>query len=75
MSVVISVRVPRWVKEKLEEYGVDIASIVRKKLIEEVEKLEEEKLEKLLESLRERLEHRVDPYRLARIVDEERKKR
>ncbi len=46
MSVVISVRVPRWVKEKLEEYGVDIASIVRRKLIEEVEKLEEGKTRK-----------------------------
>ena len=75
MSTVISVKVPRWVKEKLEEQGVDIASLVRKKLIEEVERLEEEKLEKLLEFLKEKLEPRVDLCKLTRIVDEERKNR
>ncbi len=66
--------VPRWVKEKLEEQGVDIASLVRKKLIEEAERLEE-KLEKLLEFLKEKLEPRVDLCKLTRIVDEERKNR
>lgn len=35
MSVVVSVRMPRWLNEKLEKYGVDIASLIRRKLLED----------------------------------------
>ena len=75
MSTVISIRIPRWLKEKLEKYGVDVASIVRRRLMEEVERIEREELEKQLDLLKERLGGRIDPYELARIVDEERKGR
>ncbi|MEL9940854.1 MAG: hypothetical protein QW348_08455 [Ignisphaera sp.] len=72
MSTVISVRVPKWVKEKLDRYGIDVAELVRKKLLEEVERIELEEIEKQLDVLRERLKNKIDPYELVRIVDEER---
>jgi len=75
LSTVISVRVPKWLKEKLEKYGLNIADIIRKRLLEEVEKIEREELEKQLEFLKKRLKNRIDPYELARIIDEERKER
>ena len=71
----ISVRVPKWLKEKLEKYGLDVADIIRKRLLEEVEKIEREEIEKQLEFLKKRLKNRIDPYELARIIDEERKGR
>jgi len=72
---VISVRVPKWIKEKLERYGLNIADIIRKRLLEEIERIEREELETQLEFLKEKLESRIDPYELARIIDEERKGR
>jgi len=70
---VISVRVPKWLKEKLERYGLNVTDIIRKRLLEEVERIEREELEKELEFLKKRLKGRIDPYELARIIDEERK--
>jgi len=67
--------VPKWLKEKLEKYGLDVADIIRKRLLEEVEKIEREEIEKQLEFLKKRLKDRIDPYELARIIDEERKGR
>ena len=75
LSTVISVRVPNRLKEKLERYGLNVADIVRKRLLEEVEKMEREELEKELEFLKKRLRGRVDSYELARMIDEERKGR
>ena len=75
MSTVISVRVPKWLKEKLKKYGVNIAEVVRKSLLKEIEKIELEEIGKQLDTLRERLKSRIDPYELARIIDEERKGR
>ena len=43
--------------------------------MEEVERIEREELEKELEFLKKRLKGRIDPYELARIIDEERKGR
>ena len=51
LSVVISVRVPRWVKEKLEEHGVNIAELIREKLIEEARRLEDRWIDKELEEI------------------------
>jgi len=75
MSAVISVRVPKWVKEKLEEYGVDIPSVVRRSLLEEVRRIEEERLKEDLEFLRVRLRDRIGPRELARMIDGERGER
>ena len=74
-SVVVSVRIPRWVKEKLEKYGIDIPSLIKKRLLEEIERIEREELEKHLDILKEKLKDRIDPYELAKIIDEERKRR
>ncbi len=75
MSDVISIRVPKWVKQKLKEYGIDVAQLVRKAIMEELERLEAEALEKELNTVSRRLAGKVDPYELAEIVDEERKLR
>jgi len=75
MSVVISVRVPKWLKEKLEKYKVNVAEVIRRSLIQEVERIEMEELEKVLDYLKESLRNRIDPYELARIIDEDRKGR
>ena len=75
MSVVISVRVPKWLKEKLEKYKVNVAEVIRRSLIQEVERIELEELEKVLDYLKESLRNRIDPYELARIIDEDRKGR
>jgi len=75
VSAVISVRVPKWLKEKLERYGVDIAGIIRRRLLEEIERIEEKELEEILDFLKVRLKSRINPYELARFIDEERKRR
>ena len=75
MSVVISVRVPRWVKEKLEEHGVNIAELIREKLIEEARRLEDRWIDKELEEIGSILAERIDPYEFAEIIDEERRAR
>ncbi len=72
MSTVISVRVPKWVKEKLREYCVDIAEVVRKALLEELRKLEEREIDEELERIRRKLSGKLDPEELSRIIDEER---
>jgi len=72
LSTVISVRVPKWVKEKLREYGVDIAEVVRKALLEELRKLEEREIDEELERIRRKLSGKLDPEELSRIIDEER---
>jgi len=75
MSVVISVRVPKWLKEKLEKYKVNVAEVIRRSLIQEVERIELEELEKVLDYLKGSLKNKIDPYELARIIDEDRKGR
>ncbi len=75
MSVVVSVRIPKWVKEKLEAHNVNVAELIRNKLLEEARRLEEEELARRLEEFAQKLRGKVDPYELARIVCEERKKR
>ncbi len=75
MSAVISVRVPKQLKEKLEKYRVNIAEIVRKRLEEEVERLEVEELRRELEEIRVEIGAKIDPYELARLVEEDREER
>ncbi len=75
MSVVVSVRVPKWVKKVLEEHRVDIAELVRKTLIEEAKRLEEESFWKELDRVAKILSEKIDPYELARLIDEDRRSR
>ncbi len=74
MSVIISVRIPKWLKEKLESYGINLAELVKRKLYEELERIEREEMVKILREL-ESIEAKVDLYELAQIIDEERKER
>ena len=75
MSVVISVRIPKWLKEKLEEHGVNIPELIRRKLLEELERIETEDLERRLEELKVRLQGKIDVREFAEIIDEERRER
>jgi hypothetical protein len=75
VSVVISVRIPKWLKKKLEEYGVDISDFIKRKLLEEAERLEEEKLARILKEIAQRVGDKVSVQDLAKIVDEERRER
>jgi len=72
MSVVISVRIPKWLKEKLEEHGVNIPELIRRKLLEELERIETEDLERRLEGLKARLQGKIDVREFTDIIDEER---
>lgn len=57
MSVVVSVKVPRWVKEKMAKYAGSVtwAEEVRKLIIRKIEELEKaealERVEKILETI------------------------
>ncbi|AAL64415.1 MULTISPECIES: type II toxin-antitoxin system CcdA family antitoxin [Pyrobaculum] len=55
MSVIISVRVRRELKEKAKRLGIDIRRVVERALEEEIKRREEEELAKSLEELRRAL--------------------
>jgi len=71
-SVVISVRVPRELKEKIEKYGINVSSVVRDFLEKYVEDLELKELSNRLENLRAHLAGRIDPKLIADLVREDR---
>ena len=71
-SVVISVRVPRDLKEKIEKYGINVSSVVRDFLEKYVEDLELKELSNRLENLRAHLAGRIDPKLIADLVREDR---
>jgi len=75
LSVVVSVRVPRRVKEILERHGVNVGELVRRVLIEEAERLEDERVWRELEEAAGRLRGVFDEEEWARVVDEERRAR
>jgi len=70
MSAVI--RIPKGLREKLKRCGINIAEVVRRSLLKGVD---QEDVEKQLDFLRDKLRGRLDPYELARIVDEDRERR
>lgn len=69
---IITVRISRGVKEKLEKYNVNVSEIVRKLLDEYLAELELRDLEERLERLRERLSNKIDPKLVAELVREDR---
>lgn len=71
-SVVISVRVPRDLKEKIEKYGINVSSVVRDFLEKYVEELELKKLSSRLDYLKVRLAGKIDPKLIADLVREDR---
>lgn len=72
---VITVRVPKEIKEKLEKHDVNISETVRKLLYEYLSELEMKNLAERLELIREHLNGKIDPEQVARLVREDREAR
>lgn len=72
---VITIRVAREIKEKLEKYNVNVSETVRKLLDKYLVELELKNLAERLELLRERLSNKIDPKLAAKLVREDRETR
>ena len=72
---VITVRVARELKEKLEKHDVNISETVRELLEKYLTELETKNLAQKLELLRDRLSSKIDPKMIAQLVREDREKR
>jgi len=64
--------VSREIKEKLEKYNIKVSETLRKLLEKYLVELELKNLAERLESLKERLNNRIDPKLVARLVREDR---
>lgn len=69
---VITIRVAKEIKEKLEKYNINISETVRKLLDKYLVELELKDLGERLERLRERLSNKIDPKLVAKLVREDR---
>ena len=69
---VITIRVRREIREKLEKYNVNVSDVVRKMLDKYLVELELKDLAEKLELLRERLGCKIDPRMVAKLVCEDR---
>jgi len=69
---VITIRVAREIKEKLEKYNVNVSETVRRLLEKYLVELEFRNLAERLEMLRERLGSKIDPKLVAKLVREDR---
>jgi len=72
---VITIRVPREIKEKLKKYKVNVSETLRALLDEYLVELELKNLSKRLELLKERLSSKIDPNVVAKLVREDREMR
>jgi predicted DNA-binding protein len=72
---VITVRVTRETKEKLEKYGINTSEAVRELLDKYLSELELSTLAERLDLLRERLGSKIDPKTVADLVREDREVR
>jgi hypothetical protein len=71
----ITIRVARNIKEKLEKYNVNVSETVRKLLDKYLVELELKDLEEKLDQIRERLSDKIDPQLIAKLVREDRETR
>ncbi len=71
-SVIISVRIPRELKEKIEKYDINVSNVVRDFLEKYVEDLEIKELSNRLENLKKRLAGKIDSKLIAGLVREDR---
>lgn len=69
---VITIRVTREIKEKLEKYNIKVSETLRKLLEKYLLELELKNLAERLESLKERLSNKIDPKLVAKLVREDR---
>ena len=72
---VITIRVAKEIKEKLEKYNVNISETVRKLLDKYLVELELRDLGERLELIREHLSSKIDPKLVAKFVREDRETR
>ncbi len=75
MSVVVSAKVPKELRERARRYGISISKVVRRTLEAEVAKAEEEKLRTALDEVSRRLKRKVAKEDLVRAVRESREGR
>jgi len=69
---IITIRVARELKQKLEKYNVNVSETVRTLLDKYLIELELRNLAERLELLRKRLSGKIDPKLVARLVREDR---
>ena len=74
-STVVSVRIPKKLKDRLSELGVNISEVVRRLLEDYVREAELRELSRLLDELRARLAGKVSPGLVASVVRESREAR
>ncbi|MBO3768288.1 MAG: hypothetical protein JTT16_03085 [Candidatus Brockarchaeota archaeon] len=72
---IITVRVSKEIKEKLEKYNINVSETVRKLLEKYVAELEMKDLGERLEQLKVRLKDKIDPKLVAKLVREDREAR
>jgi hypothetical protein len=72
--VTVSVKIPKWLKELLDEYGIKPGSIVRKVLEEEVKKHMLSELEEEARKLASKLSH-ISDGEIVSLIREDREKR
>lgn len=74
-SVVVSVRIPRELKERLDKLNINVSEVIRGLLEGYVEKAELKRLEERLMRIRKRLAGRIDASTIAALVREDRRRR
>jgi hypothetical protein len=71
----ITIRVTREIKQKLEKYNINVSETVRKLLEKYLIELELKDLAQKLEQTKNRLSDKIDPEQVARLVREDREAR
>ena len=71
-SVVVSVRIPRELKERLDKLNINVSEVIRGLLEGYVEEAELKRLEERLMRIRKRLAGRIDASTIAALVREDR---
>ena len=69
---IITIRVPRKIKEKLKKYNINVSETVRKILDQYLEELEQKNLEEKLEQVKEHIGNKINPELLTKLLREER---
>jgi antitoxin CcdA len=75
MSVVISAKVPRQLKERARRAGIPISELVRRTLEVEVAKVEQEKLRNELDDVSRKLKGKISTEDVVKAVRSSRDKR
>ncbi len=71
----VSVRIPRELKERLDKLNINVSEVIRGLLEGYVEKAELKRLEERLMRIRKRLAGRIDASTIAALVREDRRRR